>query len=234
MKITLFVPVLNEIDGLKAIMPKLPDLFCQILVVDGQSVDGSAEWAKSQGYDVYLQKNKGIRNAYIEAWPLIRGDYVLTFSPDGNCLPEDILPMVQKISEGNDMVIASRYLPPAYSEDDDTITGFGNWVFTFLINLIHRGNYTDAMTIFRIYKTKLFYDLDLHLEKSYFPEKIFFTVIGIEPLLSVRALKTNQRISEIPSVEPKRSHGTRKLQIFRWGGSYMSQVFLEKFFWRKA
>ena len=148
--VTLFMPVLNEIDGLRAILPAIrPEWFSQILLVDGGSHDGSVEFARAHGVETYVQKKRGIRFAYIEAWPLIRCDLVITFSPDGNCPPEAVPLLSKALADGEDMVIASRYLGPAKSDDDDTLTAFGNWMFTRLINLCHGGRYTDAMGIYR-------------------------------------------------------------------------------------
>ena len=62
------------------------------------------------------QRRPGIRQGYNEVLPLIEGDVVLTFSPDGNSVPELIPDLVAKINEGYDMVIASRYLGPARSD----------------------------------------------------------------------------------------------------------------------
>src|SRR5437868_7987036 len=131
MKVTLLAPVLNEVDTLREMMPSFPrHLFEQILILDGKSTDGSAEYCRSQGFEVYVQKEPGLRVAYYEAWPLIRGDYVLTFSPDGNCKLSDLEPLIAKAGEGYDMVIGSRYYKGATSEDDTVVTGFGNWFFT--------------------------------------------------------------------------------------------------------
>lgn len=214
---------------MKTVMPNVDrSVLCQILVADGNSRDGTADYARSIGCDVYVQKRPGLRHAFIEAFPLIKGDYVVTISPDGNCRVEDIPQLIQKIKEGGfDMVVASRYLPPAKSEDDDFVTGFGNWLFTKTVNLLHGGRYTDAMGIFRAYRTKLFYELELDREDSYtFPEKLYHTVLGIEPLLSTRAARAKCKIGEIPSPEPKRVGGERKLQVLRWGAAYYTQFFL--------
>jgi glycosyltransferase involved in cell wall biosynthesis len=234
MKISLVIVGLNEIDGLKALMPSVPrELFHQIILLDGQSIDGSPEWAKDQGYDVYIQKEKGIRKAYSEGWPYITGDYVITFSPDGNCKVDDIVKIVDELKTGNyDMVIASRYKGGIKSEDDSAITAFGNWMFTTLINLFYGGSYTDSFCIFRGYKKALYYELELHKESGYFADRLFFTITGVEPLLSIRAAKAKKKVFEIPSIEPKRIYGVRKLQIIRWGSAYLSQVFIELFFWK--
>jgi glycosyltransferase involved in cell wall biosynthesis len=234
MKTTLLVMTLNEVNGMKAIMPLIDRLWVdQIIVVDGGSKDGTIEWATENGYEVYVQKQQGFRHAYTEVWPKVRGDVVITFSPDGNSVPELIPLLIQKMREGNDMVIASRYLGGAKSDDDDFITGFGNWLFTKTVNLLHGGNYTDVMVIFRAYKKSLAYDLGLDREDAYaLPEKLFCTKISWEPLLSVRAAKQRVRIAEIPGDEPPRIGGERKLQILRWGAAYYFQFIRELWFWK--
>jgi len=107
------------------------------------------------------------------------------------------------------------------------MTAFGNWLFTTMINRLHGGPYTDAMGIFRAYRTNLYYELGLDQESGYSVERLLGTTLGIEPLLSIRAAKRRLRISEIPCPEPARIGGERKLQMFRWGGAYMLQVFRE-------
>lgn len=236
MKVSLLVMTLNEIDGMKAIMPKIDRAWVdQILVIDGGSKDGTIEWAKEQGYEVYVQKQRGFRHAYIEAWPLVTSDVVITFSPDGNSVPELIPDLIAKMKEGYDMVIASRYLGDAHSTDDDVVTGFGNWLFTRTVNLLHGGKYTDVMVIYRAYRKALAQELGLDREDAYaLPEKLFSTKISWEPLLSVRAAKAKLKLAEIPGDEPPRIGGERKLQILRWGAAYYFQFIRELWFWKPA
>ncbi len=224
---------LNEIDGMKVIMPQIQrEWVDQILVVDGGSTDGTVEWARENGYDVYVQQKKGFRHAYVEALPMIRGDVVITFSPDGNSIPSLIPELNAKIKEGFDMVIASRYLGSAKSADDDIVTGFGNWLFTKTVNILHGGKYTDVMVIFRAYRKQIIFDLELHTDDAYVTaEKWFSTKISWEPLLSVRSAKRKLNVTEIPADEPPRIGGERKLQIIRWGGAYYFQFWRELFVW---
>jgi glycosyltransferase involved in cell wall biosynthesis len=231
MKVTLVIPTLNEIDGMKVIMPRIKkEWYDQLIILDGGSTDGTVEYARKQGYFVHIQKGPGIRNGYTEVLPYVKGDVVLTFSPDGNCIPALIPRLIDKVKEGYDMVIASRYFDGAKSDDDDLVTAFGNWFFTKTINLLHGGKYTDAMGIFRAYKTKLIYDLELHKDGGYTTaETLFNTNVSWEPLLSVRAAKRKLKVAEIPGDEPARIGGKRKLQIFKWGAAYYFQFIKEIF-----
>lgn len=232
--LTIFLPTLNEAEGLKVLLPRIfAQDPAQVLVSDGNSRDATCRIAESMGAEVYVQKERGIRHAYIEAWPLITQPYVITLSPDGNCIPEDIPRLFSRMGEGYDMVVASRYGEDAGSEDDDLVTGFGNWLFTSTVNILFRANYSDAMGIYRGYRTKLFYELGLDRHEAYtLVEKLYATRIGIEPLLSVRAAAMGCRIGKIGSPEPKRIAGDRKLQVIRWGAAYYTQFFLEFFRFR--
>ena len=234
MKVTLLIPTLNEAHGMRTVMPKVKKEWVdQILVVDGKSKDGTADIAREMGYDVVIQQSPGIRGAYMDALPSIKGDVILTFSPDGNSIPELIPACIDKIKEGYDMVIVSRYAPGAKSYDDDMVTGFGNWLFTGTVNNLHRAKYTDAMVIYRAYYKKLIYDLDLDKDSSYsFEEKLFRTKVSWEPLLSVRAAKRRLKVAEIPGDEPVREGGERKLQVLKWGAAYMFEFWREIFIWR--
>ncbi len=234
MKVTLLIPTLNEAHGMRTVMPKVKKEWVdQILVVDGKSQDGTADIARQMGYDVVIQETPGIRGAYMDALPSVKGDVILTFSPDGNSIPELIPACIEKMKEGYDMVIVSRYAPGARSLDDDAITGFGNWLFTNTINFLHGAKYTDAMVIYRAYHKKLIYDLDLDKDSSYsFEENLFKTKISWEPLLSVRAAKRHLKVIEIPGDEPAREGGERKLQVLKWGAAYMFEFWREIFIWR--
>lgn len=224
--VTLLCPTYNEIDGMKAIMPLIDRKWCdQILILDGGSTDGTVEYARDNGYEVLVQSRPGLINAYRECYPHIRGEILITFSPDGNSVADKIPPLIEKMKEGYDMVIVSRYLPGARSDDDTKMTAMGNWVFTKLINTLFHGNYTDAMVMFRAYRTKLIEELGL-MEDG-FVEKQFRDMVSWEPWLSMRAAKRRVRIGEIPGDEPARVGGVGKCKHYSWGAVYLAEMVQE-------
>ncbi len=205
MKVTLVVPTLNEINGMKVIMPRVNrELLHQIIIVDGGSTDGTIEYAHEMGYEVHHQKERGIRLGLIENYPNIKGDIIITFSPDGNSVPEEIPPLIEKMKLGYDMVIVSRYLGDARSFDDTFISRLGNWSFTKIINFLFGFHYTDAMVMFRAYKRGVPEKLGIIKKRSALYEWIIGRYISWEPQISVRCAKHRLKIGEIPGDEPLR------------------------------
>lgn len=220
MKTTLLILTLNEIDGMKAIMPRIKrEWVSDILIVDGGSTDGTLEYAREHGYRVLHQRSRGPTQAYCEALEEIRDGVIITFSPDGNCIPELIPALVAKMREGYDMVIASRYLGSAKSEDDDLVTKFGNWTFTRAFNILFGGTLTDSLSMFRIWRRDIVPQWPDHLPAR----------SGIEPYLNIRCAKLGLRVAEIPGDEPKRIGGVRKMRPIGNGLAIVRLILSELF-----
>lgn len=220
MTTTLFVPIKNEIEGLKIIMPRInPAWVEEIIFIDGNSTDGSFEYVKSLGHTIHRQKSDGICGAFWEMLDYATCDNIVAFSPDNNSIPELIPELVSSLNKGHDMVIVSRYLGAASSDDDDPVTAFGNWMFTKAVNILFRASYTDSLVIFRGFKRRL--PLDLKMDERNLP--LF------EMQLSIRCAKFNKNIAEIPGSEPKRIGGVRKMKPL-YNGSAIVYLILKEFF----
>ncbi len=221
MKITLLVLSFNEIDGMRVIMSQIAADWCdEIIIVDGGSTDGTIEYAQEHGYSVFVQQKPGLGNAYIEGLKHVTGDIVITFSPDGNSEPDRLPELIAKMKEGHDIVIVSRYLDWAKSEDDDAITAFGNWIFTRMFNIMFGQKVTDMLVIYRAFKTSLVDELGVdHL------------AIAWQTQFLCRAARAGKSISEIPGNEPDRIGGARKMHPIRNG--FAELFMLSREFFRK-
>ena len=152
MKVSLVIFSLNEIDGMKAIMPQIKkEWYDELIIVDVVLQMELLNMLKRTAI-LYLFKRKRYRRCICRSYGKVTGDIVVIFSPDGNSIPEAIPKLVDKMKEGYDMVIASRYLKGAKSYDDDRITSFGNWMFTTLINVLFGAHYTDSLVMYRAFK----------------------------------------------------------------------------------
>ncbi len=205
MKVSIVVYVLNELEGLRVMLPRIKkEWYDQLVFIDGGSTDGSVEYLQKNGYEVYRQIGFRWAGAYSEAFRRATGDILVDFSPDGNSVPERIPELIEKVKEGHDMVTASRYVPGAKSDDDTPLTRFGNWLFTSMINLLFRAHATDSLVIFRAYRRSF-------LEKA----GILDAQLGqcVTGLLTIRCAKIKGMYTDIPGDEPRRLFGTSKLSV---------------------
>ncbi len=203
---TLFVIMRNEIKGLQTVLPRIKrEWFDEVLLLDGGSTDGSIEYAESMGFKVTRQQSKGVLAGIKEGFKLIRTDIVLTYTPDNNMIPEKLPEILSKMREGYDMVICSRYLDGAKSYDDSMISGFGNWLFTSMVNVLFGAHYTDVLGFYRAYRTNLVHELGIEIAPS------------IDTQLCIRCVTHKKKVCEIPGDEPKRIGGKSSRSIIGHG-----------------
>lgn len=220
MTTTLLIFTLNEIDGMKAIMPKIDKNWVdRILVVDGGSTDGTIDYMDENGIEYFIQKEAGTGAAFCEALEKINTDILICFSPDGNSKVEALLPLLDEITATcADIVIATRYGQRAKSYDDDLVTRFGNWMFTSLFNFLYNTKLTDVLVMYRAYKVDKLRKFNIQPTSDAWGTQIL-----------ARAAKKQFIIAEIPSDEPKRIGGIRKMNPLRNGWMELCMMIKERF-----
>lgn len=187
-------------------------------MVDGGSTDGTIEFFKEQGISVLVQDKPGHGYAYRFGAKKVQGESIVFFSGDGNERAGDISRMLQAISRGADMVIATRFAKESKSFDATPLRILGNKFFVFLVNLLFGARLTDVLNAFRAVKRQSF--LALNLKSTGFDTEIEMTI---------KMLKGGYKIEEIPTIEMDRIGGKAKLQTVRDGFLNLTRVLKEKF-----
>jgi glycosyltransferase involved in cell wall biosynthesis len=166
---------------------------------------------------VFSQTMRGFGQGMLQGMHLAKGDIVVEFMADGNALPDDIPRLIAKVREGYDLVVGSRYLGGAVSEDDDWLTALGNRMFTAIVNLLFGTRYTDVLNGFRAYRRTAALGLDMDTPGLSWPCQS-----------SIRFARAGLRVGEVPAKEPKRIGGTRKMKPFKTGWE-ISKLILRDF-----
>jgi glycosyltransferase involved in cell wall biosynthesis len=225
--ISLILPTLNEAEGLRWFLTELKKLETplEVIVADGHSTDGTLDVCREFGHTGFTQTGLGVPGASNEALSFCHGDTIVVASPDGNCIPLDIFRLAYEIDQGYDVVVGSRYLPPAKSLDDDILTSLGNFCFSKLMSLLFRRTCTDALTCFRAYRRDAI--SRLRLAEPTVVGKLHYIGNGWEIPSFCRAVKLGLKIKEISTIEPERLYGSRKMRVVRNGLMALAQILYE-------
>lgn len=221
LKVSIIVFEINEIDGMRAMMPQIdPAWYDELIVVDGGSTDGTIEYCKEHGYNLFVQTAKGVGGALNEAIQRVSGDVVVLYAPDGSFLTDRIPLMVQKIRDGYDIVNVTRYGYGARSEDDTFFTNAGNRIFTGFVNVFfgQRFRFTDFLYTYVAFRRELVKEMAVDT-----------TQITWTQILMLRAIRRGKRIVEIPGDEPSRIGGSVKVPKVKTAWTILTTILEE---WR--
>src|SRR5205809_2116567 len=179
-----------------------------IVVVVGQSTDGTADVAAGSGASVLIETGRGKGHAIRQAIPQIRTPVTVFLDADGSHDPEDIPLLVQPILAGDaDHVVASR-LRGGSSElhggFDEFLRLAGSSFITACINWRFRCRLSDSQNGFRAIRTSVLRQLDLRGNTT-----------TIEQEMTTKTLRGGWRMAEVPSHEHPRLHGASHIRVLR-------------------
>lgn len=130
LKISLVIPCYNEEDGVREVIGRTPKDVDEIVVVDNNCTDRTAEVARSLGAVVVSERTPGYGAAYKAGLKAATGDVIVTLDGDGTYPPESIPALVGKMVERKlDFLSASRF-PLADPKAMGVTNRIGNWVLT--------------------------------------------------------------------------------------------------------
>jgi len=130
LSISVVIPCYNEEDGVRQVIGRMPSLVDEIVVVDNNCTDRTAEVASSLGARVVSEKRPGYGAAYKAGMQAATGDLIVTLDGDGTYPPEAIPELVDALLERRwDFLSACRF-PLADPAAMGITNRIGNWVLT--------------------------------------------------------------------------------------------------------
>lgn len=207
-RISVIIPTLNEVHNVKHVFPLIPQFVDEIIVIDGNSKDGTREEILKYRKDAIIiiddrpGKGYALRRGFEEA----TGDLVIMMDADGSNDPRELRVLVEPVLDGYDVSKASRLLPGGGSADFTPFRRFGNKIFVTIVNTMYRSNYTDLCYGYRAFKRDAISKMGCMSDG-----------FEIETEQSIRMLKAGLKIKEVPSFEAKRKYGNSRLNAFRDG-----------------
>jgi glycosyltransferase involved in cell wall biosynthesis len=218
--VSVVIPTLNEAQNLPDVLFRLPKVVDEVIIVDGHSEDDTVEVATKvlPTAKVIMQKRNGKGDALRSAFEHARGDIVVQMDADGSMDPLEIEKFATVASEGYDVVKGSRYLLGGGSTDLSAKRSFGNRMFVRLVNLLFSADYTDLCYGYIAFRKDALDRLNDTLKCNGFQ---------IETEMCIKAKKLGLRVTEVPSFEGRRAHGSSRLCLIRDGFRILSIILRE-------
>jgi hypothetical protein len=199
--LTAVIPTLNEAENLKYVLPQLAR-FHQVVIVDGQSVDGTVEVARRLRPDatVLVRPARGKGDALRAGLEAATCDVIVMMDADGSMDPREADVFVALIDLGYDLVKGSRVACGGGSHDLTLVRFLGNRALCWLGNRMFRSSWTDLCYGYIALRRSCVAQLALT-----------GTGFEIEAQILAHASLANLKIAELPSIEMPRRFGDSHL-----------------------
>ena len=177
-KIVILIPCYNEEKGIGDVISGIPKdklkklgYKTEVLVIDNNSKDRTAQIAKSKGAKVITETKQGKGYAIRTGFRNISRDADIIAMIDGDSsynikeLPRLIEPLENKFA---DVIVGTRLNGKITENSMSYFNRVGNWLFTFLARVGYDTNVLDVCSGFFAWKKNVVTNLSNHLESNGF------------------------------------------------------------------
>ncbi len=227
MKVSVVIPALNEEGIVGKTIKSVPadeiinagyDL--EIIVINNNSTDNTAQEAQEAGAKVILETNRGYGNAYKRGFKEADGDIIIMGDADGTYPLEQSMDFINYLVEDDcDFVIGSRFKGKIEDGAMPSLHQYiGNPMLTKMLNILFHANYSDTHCGMRAFTREAL-------------EKMNLTAPGMEFAIEmvIEASEKNLKIKEVPILYRKRGGGEAKLNSFGDGWRHIKYMLQRKF-----
>lgn len=223
-ELLIVIPAYNEEENIKNVVELIKNQYDQYdyIVVNDGSKDRTADICYENGYEILdLPVNLGLAGAFQAGLKYAYKkdyQYAIQFDADGQHKPEYISNMLERIKEGYDIVIGSRFV---CIRKDSSMRMIGSRIITIAIKLTTKVRISDPTSGMRMFSRKMIEEFAQNLNYGPEPDTISYLI------------KNGAKISEVPVTMDERQFGISYLNI-AGSISYMlkmliSIIFLQNF-----
>ena len=197
MKCLVIIPAYNEEENIVRVVENLKNnypMYDYVVINDG-SADSTAKICRKYGYElVDLPVNLGLTGAFQTGlkYAYRKGyDYAIQFDADGQHRPEFIAPMLDKIQEGYDIVIASRFVT---EKKPHSLRMLGSNLISAAMKLTTGHRVKDPTSGMRLFNKKMIAEFALNMNYGPEPDTISYLLKQGATIAEVQA-KMDERIA---------------------------------------
>ena len=218
--VTLVLPCYNEARGLEAMLPRVPEIVDEIIVVDNASDDGSAAVAASLGARVVAESRRGYGAAYKAGFSAANTDIIITMDADDTYPLEAITSLVTRLVDDNyDFITVRRMVTNWEHTFMLALKFFGKKILDYTMSLLFLRLIHDSQSGMWVFRRDILRQIRLESDGMSFSEEIKAEAMGHRQIRSI----------ELPVKYAYRKRlGVCKLSTFRDGFANLFFLFKKR------
>lgn len=207
-RVSVVIPARDEERNIGWVLRRMPDLVDEVILVDGLSRDATIDVAQMVLPQIVIvhELDPGKGNALRAGFEAATGDVIVMMDADGSMDPAEIPSFLKAIEHGADVAKGSRFLAGAGTDDMTRLRQWGNAGLLLLSNLLYRTRHSDLCYGYLAFRRSALGQLQAEAPG-----------FEIEMQLVARMALARLHVTEVPSHEYERMHGTSSLRTFRDG-----------------
>lgn len=219
-ELLIVIPAYNEEENIENVVTFIQSKYSQYdyVVVNDGSRDRTADICRQNGYELLnLPVNLGLAGAFQAGlkYAYVKGySYAIQFDADGQHRPEFIEPMLERIKQGYDIVIGSRFVN---IKKGNSLRMVGSKMITVAIKMTTGARVSDPTSGMRMFSRDMIKEFAQNLN------------YGPEPDTVSYLLKNGARVSEVPVYMDERQAGESYLNLVN-SCKYMAKMLISILF----
>jgi hypothetical protein len=217
-KVSVVVPAMNEEKNIGQVLRQLPDGLHEVILVDGNSKDGTIAAAREAYPEIRVttQSGRGKGDAFRTGFAAVTGNLVVMLDADGSADPAEIPSFIAALEAGADFAKGSRFLDGGGSADITVMRKLGNGFLSGTANMLHGTHFTDLCYGYNAFWARCLPFIALDVPG-----------FEVETLINLRIAGAGMKITEVPSYEKERISGDSNLKTFRDGFRVLGTILKE-------
>jgi len=171
-RITIVIPCLNEEKGIVEVLSRIPPLVDEVIVVDNDSTDRTAELARSHGARVLHEKVRGYGRAYKTGLLQAQGDIIVTLDGDHSYPIDAISYLLESFLHSGVRFLSASRFPVRNKSAMSPKHRVGNRLLSLAMSLLYFRWVRDSQSGMWVFDRSSLREMDLVSDGMAFSEEI--------------------------------------------------------------
>ena len=218
LRITIVIPCLNEELAIGHVLDGLPSFVDEVIVVDNNSTDRTAEVARSRGALVVTELNRGYGRAYRRGFSFATGDVVITLDGDHSYPLDALSYLIEAFLHCRVGFLSGSRFPTVNPDAMSLKHRIGNRILSIVMSMLFLRWVSDSQSGMWVFRRDILPKMNLTSDGLAFSEEI-----------KIEAIRNREIGFREMSINYSQRLGEKKLEPWKDGFRNITFLFKKRF-----